>query len=161
MRRSWLVVALLLSVGINIGILTMIGLSRVRGPRSWGDRIEHSGGPPVGRLAQRLGLQGEQRDRFIEQQHGFFESFQQIRMELEMTRQQLRGEVGSQQPDPERIDALLQQSAELTAALDRLFIENVMISRELLDRRQERLYFGFLDRLRREGERRRGSERGR
>lgn len=164
MKRSWLVVVLLLSVGINIGIVTMIALSRAKAPQHWPERIEQTDGPPIGRLAMRLGLEGEQRERFVAQQRRFFESFQQVRMELEVTRQQLRGEVGARDPDPERIDELLRQSAELTAALDRLFIDNVMTTRQMLDRRQERLYFGFLDRLRRQGEereRRRAPQRGR
>ena len=156
MKRSWLIVGLLLSVGINLGIVTVIGLSRIRGPRQWEGRLEQSFGPRIERMAERLGLEGEQRQSFEAQQREFFEAFRELRMELEMTRRQLQGEVVSQQPDRERIDTLLRQSGELTAALERLFVDNVMISRQLLDRRQERLYFGFLDRLRRADEPRPG-----
>ena len=159
MKRPWLVVALLLSVGINIGILAMIGLAKARGPVRWEPRMEGSGGPPVERLAERLGLEGDQRDDFVAQQWEFFESFQRTRGELELTRQELKLEVGSADPDSERIEELLVKSARLTATLDRFFIENVMVSRQILDRRQERLYFSFLDRLRRAGERWRGPER--
>ena len=156
MKRSWLIVALLLSVGINLGIVTVIGLSRIRGPRQWEGRLEESFGPRFARMADRLGLEGEQRQGFQAQQREFFEAMRELRMKLEIARRQLQGEVVAQEPDRERIDALLRQSAELTAALERLFVDNVMMSRELLDRRQERLYFGFLDRLRRGDERRPG-----
>ena len=34
MKRPWLLIALLLSVGVNIGILATLGVARARGSRS-------------------------------------------------------------------------------------------------------------------------------
>ena len=160
MKRSWLIVALLLSVGINIGVLTVIGLSRVGRSRTWQSADERSAGPPpMERLVERLDLEGDQRQEFLTEQRRFFEAFDDVRVELQANRRRLRSEVASDDPDPELIEALLGNSAELTAKLDRLFVDNVMMARRLLGPRQERIYFGFLERMRRQGDRQRGPDR--
>lgn len=161
MKRAWLVIALLLSVGINIGVLATIGVARVRGertPRS--ERFERfrEGPPPAERLAERLELEGEDREQFVAQHQHFFETVQQVRMRQAEVRRELRQEVGSPSPDRARIDELLAQSSGLSAELERAFVDNVLAARELLDERQQRAYFGLLSRLRGQNERRRGME---
>lgn len=160
MKRPWLVIALLLSVGINIGILAMIGTAQGRQHRPYQDlHSQNREGPdrhlpPVEKLAERLGLGGDDRDRFIEQQQVFFDVYQEIRQELTMVRQSLRGEVGAAAPDEEHIEGLLAETARLTAELNRAFVDNVLSTRDLLDERQEKAYFSMLERLRERGERR-------
>lgn len=148
MKRSWLVVALLLSLGVNMGILAVVGLSRARAPRPVERLFERSGPPSPEHLADRLELDGETRQRFVDEQRRFFASFVELRHELVGTRHELRREVEGSSPDRTRIDELLSASAELTAALDRLFVEQVLEAREILDGRQERIYLGMLERLR-------------
>ncbi len=158
MKRPWLVIALLLSVGINIGILAVIGTARVRqrGPRPEMHFQDREGRdrhfPPVEKLAERLGLEGDNRDRFIEQQQAFFGVYQEIRQDLMVVRQSLRAEVGAAAPDEEHIEELLAETARLTAELNRAFVDSVLSTRDLLDERQERVYFSMLERLRERGE---------
>jgi hypothetical protein len=162
MKRPWLVIALLLSVGINIGILAMVGTSkaRQRGARHemrWDRNMEGregrpGSGPPVEALADRLGLEGAERGQFIAHQEEFFQSFERIREELGMARHDLRREAGAAQPDRERIEELLAQTARLTAELNRGFVDNVLATRELLGPEQEERYFAMLERLRERGE---------
>ena len=148
MKRSWVVLALLLSLGVNVGILAVVGLSRTRAPRPVERLFDRSGPPPIERLADRLELEGETRRRFVDEQRRFFASFVELRRELAETRHELRREVGGPSPDRTRIDELLTSSAELTAELDRLFVEHVLQARDILDGRQERIYLGVVERLR-------------
>jgi hypothetical protein len=158
MKRPWLVIALLLSVGINIGILAMVGTAqgRHRGLRQEGSFRGHeapdSQWPPVERLAERLGLEGDNLDRFVEQQQAFYGIYQQRRQDLRVVRQSLRREVSASAPDQQNIEELLAETARLTAELNRAFVENVLATRGLLDDSQERAYFGMLERLRERGE---------
>ncbi len=155
MRRWWLWVALMLSLGVNVGILGTIAAHRF-GQRPQPARqvdLPRSGQlPPLNTLADRLRLTGERRDRFLEVQREFFTEVTSRRIELATLRQELRRELTARQPDRGRIDRILERTGEATAALDGAFVANVLASRELLDRRQQRLYFRFLQRLRAGGE---------
>lgn len=151
MKRSWLVVLLLLSVGVNIGVLAMIGLSWARAPRPIERLLDRP--PPLEHLVEQLGLEGAQRERFVAEQRRFFDAFGDLRRELGDTRLELRREVGGASPDRGRIEELVDASARLTAELDRLFVDHVLATREILDGEQERRYLSLLDRLRRDDER--------
>lgn len=162
MKRTWLVVALLLSVGINIGVLATIAISRAKGQsrhverpvnRLPGERppFERPDGPPVERLAMRMGLEGEARERFVALQREFFESFVSLKRQHAEIHSRLRQEVGKNTPDQEGIDGLLEESARLNAQMERAFIENVVAVREILDPQQEAIYFRVLEQMRRGG----------
>lgn len=150
MRRSWLIVLLLVSVGVNIGLLAAVAAWRARGPRPMERFLERR--PPIERLADRLELEGESRERFLAEERRFFESFQELRRKLATTRGELRREVGSRSPDRARIDELVGASAGLTADLDRLFVEHVLSAREILGPERQDHYLMLLDRLREQDE---------
>lgn len=159
MKKPWLMIALLLSVGINIGVLATIGIARARDPRPMRagherpDRPGREPGAMMERIVRGLELEGEARDRFVEQHQRFFESLQGTQREMMRNRHELRSEIGSREPDRERIDALLAESARLQAELDRAFVDNVLATREMLTPRQQRAYLGILGRLRDRGDR--------
>ena len=69
-----------------------------------------------------------------------------------MARHNLRREAGAEEPDHERIEELLAQTACLTAELNRGFVDNVLATRKLLGPEQEARYFAMLERLRERGE---------
>lgn len=170
MKRWWLLIALLLSVGINVGILAAIATRRAtrpdppppareeRGPRlapplpdedSEPGPGQPQGGPPrASRLADRLGLEGEPRRRFLAIQQTFFEETVRIRLHLAETQREVRRELMSETPDRPKIDALLQESAQDFLALERALAKNVVSSRELLDPAQEEEYLLVISRLR-------------
>ena len=151
MKRSWLIVLLLLSLGINVGVLATVAFrpdepEHHRGrPREGRDGSPRS---PTERMADGLELQGEQRRQFVELQSSFFTSFQELRSELSDVRADLHGEITRDEPDSPRVEELLEAASQLNGSLDQLFVDNVMASREILDEGQEELYFGFLDRMR-------------
>jgi Spy/CpxP family protein refolding chaperone len=159
MKRPWLMIALLLSVGVNIGVLATLGVARARGSRpSHGEyerfeRPDREPGRMMERTVRMLELDGEARDLFVAQHQRFFEQLQGTQSEMRRTRHELRSEVGAEAPDRQRIDELLTESARLQAELDRAFVDNVLATREILTPRQQRTYLGILGRLRDRGDR--------
>ena len=151
MRPIWLWFALLLSVGVNLGVLATIGTDRLREPARWDRGPTEEGPPPVERAADRLGLGGERRDAFIQIQTDFFHGMRESREELETLRRQLRRELMAENPDRAEVDGLIDEMGQAYSRLDRVFVENVLKSREILDPEQERRYLEFLDRLQQRG----------
>ena len=155
MKRWWLWIALMLSLGVNVGILGMIVVHRAGQRAKPARQVETPRPgqlPQLNVLADRLRLEGERRDRVLEVQRDFFTEITRRRIELATLRQELRRELVARQPDRARIDRILEQTGDATAALDGAFADNVLASRQILDRRQQRLYFRFLQRLRAGGE---------
>lgn len=149
MKRGWLWAVLLLSLGVNIGILSTIGVSRLRaGSRLEELRAQGFRPPPFARLADHLRLEGEQRERFLVIQQELFETTRRGRHRLEEVRTLLRREVMADDPDRERIQDLLRESAEVSRALESAMIESVLATREILDPGQQRRYFRVMERLR-------------
>lgn len=156
MKSWWLVIALLLSVGVNLGVLAAVGANR------WGRKPpkpppeEQPLPPPIAgetpqraiRLADRLGLEGEQRRRFIARQGRFFVETVQLRTDMAETQRELRRELTAPQPDQARIDALLSDSARSFRALELAMAQNVVESRGLLNADQEKEFLRFVALLR-------------
>lgn len=158
MKKPWIWVVLLLSLGVNIGILAAIGVSRFKGPplpepAPWdGPRREQvqrrDFAPPIERMADALKLEGEIRDEFLGVQETFFRGMIEQRAGLERIRRELRSEVMTEKPDEARIDKLLEALGQAHADLDRLLVDNVLASRELLGPEQQQRYFHMLRRVR-------------
>ena len=161
MKRWWLVIALLLSVGVNLGLLAAVGARRLAPhpgpePESPGPLPPGGAGPAltwdpvirVARLADFLELEGEERRRFIDLQLSFYQQTVKLRAEMGEAKRELRRELTSRRPDRERIDRLLERSARIHLGLEQALAGNVLASRELLDERQERRYMRLIGRLR-------------
>lgn len=169
MKRWWLVLALLLSVGVNLGILAMLALERLRpeSPPALGTATPPPAAPgaapeeppgaepealrvplPVLRMADRLGLAGEERRRFVDIQTRFFAATAGERRRLAGLHRALRLELTADEPDRARVEALLAEIGAAFAALEGALARNVLDSREILDPEQERLFLEFVRRLR-------------
>lgn len=156
MRRWGLVLALLLSVGINLGLFAVIAVRRLAPRPTPG---AEAGLPPravlagdpitrLTRLANFLELEGEERRRFIDLQLSFYQETLKLRAEMGEVNRELRRELTSRQPGRQRIDRLVERSSRIHLDLERALAGNVLASRELLDERQERRYLRLLGRLR-------------
>ncbi len=147
MRRWWLVIALLASLGINLGLVGVV-VARSRTAGDWDRGRPDLGGPdPGARLADRLRLEGSERGRFLELQRRLAESVRGEREMIGRLRQELRAELIAPRPDRGRIDALVAQIAERQEALDRAFVENVLESRSELSGRALDAYLRFVERF--------------
>jgi len=140
------VIALLLSVGVNVGLVAAIVAGRFRAPAR-----EERQPPPVARLqrlADRLGLEGEARRRFVAYQRSFFEDTARDRRRLAEVNRELRAELVSPSPDPRRIEQLTAESSALYQTLERALAGNVLATRKLLAPDQERIYLRLIRQLR-------------
>ncbi len=164
MKRWWIVIALLLSLGVNVGLLAAVAVRRLSPAQTVppGPSPQRPGPAPEGppgnnnparlvRLADHIGLEGETRRRFLEIQWRFFENtarlrFRQVEVHRELRRTLVRGE-----PDRQRIDALLDESAHLYRGLEEALVESVVASRAVLTPEQEREYLRLVGPLRRQG----------
>lgn len=167
-------VALLLSLGVNLG-LVIGSLSKGRQQPvpaeetgetgkagETGEEVPHDDRRPrrepppmLQRMADDLGLEGELRQRFLGQQMRFLGSTLEGRRRLGELQNALRLEVTSEAPNRQRIDRLLQESARVHYHLEKTFVENLLAGREMLDDEQEKHYFEMLVRWRRGRETRR------
>lgn len=146
-------VVLLLSLGMNVGIVAMLAMHRFRErPLPVGAELPVAG-PMVPadlaeRMADRLRLEGAEWSRFVAIQKSFLDRAVGGRRELEKLRQELRREMTSTAPDRSRVLDLVARSTALQAELERAFVVSVLDSRELLGPREERAYLAMLGRLR-------------
>src|SRR6185436_4560766 len=112
-RRWGLALALLLSLGVNVGILATLAVRHAAPP----DRPRPEEPRPVPsdnteeplrvvHLADRLGLEGEQRRRFVRLQGRFFAETSRLRTEQAETFRELRRELTAPEPDRRRIEEL-------------------------------------------------------
>ena len=138
----------------TIGTSRMRTKARFERPRD-GDRQ-----PPVERLANHLEVEGEIRERFIEIQQDLFRTTRQHQQALHDLRSELRTEVASENPDPHRVEELLNEIGALHMNLDRAMVESVLATKKILDPGQQRRYFRVLERMR-EATRRFGDRSGR
>src|SRR6185436_2915122 len=100
------------------------------------------------RLADRLGLENEQRRRFVQLQSRFFAETSRLRTEQAETVRELRRELTAPAPDRRRIEELTRASARAHLALQQAMARNVLATREILDPEQERLFLDIISRLR-------------
>ena len=155
MRRWWVIIALLLSLGVNLGLVAAVATRRIaarpEGPRAEGPGPRDLGGEPLPRfrrLADHLGLEGEQRRRFLDLQGPLFEETVRVRMRQAESQREVRRELVSREPDRERIDALLQQSARDFLTLEQALAKNIVATREILSPGQEKEYLRIISRMR-------------
>lgn len=163
MKRWWLVIVLLLSLGVNVGIVAALVGHRWIGET--GETSKPKEKPPdegaiplpngqegvpqrVVRLADQLGLEGDQRRKFISLQGGFFADTLRLRTDQAETQRELRRELAAPVPNQARIDSLLQESGNTFMALEKAMTQNVVESRKLLKPDQERKFLRLLARLR-------------
>ena len=152
MRRWGLALALLLSLGVNIGILATLAVrqaappDRPIPPRPGEETAEE---PPLRatRLADRLGLEGEQRRRFLRIQGRFFAETVRLRTEQAEIFRELRRELAAPVPDRQKIEELTRASARAHLGLQQAMVRNVTVTRGILDPDQERLFLDIISRL--------------
>lgn len=145
MKRFWVVLALVLSLGVNVGL---IGAALLR--ERMIDRFQRElapGGDPGLRLADRLELAGETRTRFLAQQRRLADAVRELRPKIGELERRLRRELVAPAPDRARVEEISRALGEATLALDRAFIDNVLATREILDGRAERDFLRFVERF--------------
>jgi hypothetical protein len=145
MKASWLWILLAVSIGINVGVLgTLAVQGSGKDEESEEKATQASLDERTGPIADRLGLEGEEREKFMQLQRSLMESSQGHREELEGMRREVRKELREEEPDRDRMDSLIGDMAEVSAAQEREYVEMVMATREILDDEQQAMYLQFL-----------------
>ena len=147
MKRGILWMVLLLSLGVNVGVLATLAAQRLRQP-SVDTRPAARDQAPIRSMLESLDLEGEERRRFMELQRRLFERIRRSRHELERVRVQIRRELVAEKPDRRRLEELARRSAKLTAAMDLALIDTVLQSRGQLPPEDRDRYLRLLSHLR-------------
>jgi Heavy-metal resistance len=155
LKRWGLIVVLLLSLGINLGLLAQRARHRQEHETrsAAGEPLPTDprapGAPKLAlRLADRLGLEGAAREAFVAQHLVFFEDMRNHREKVRTARDVLRDNLISTKPDQALAERQLEAVSRAELELERNFIETYFKSRDLLDPEQQRLYQRFLGSLR-------------
>ncbi|HEV3456285.1 MAG TPA: hypothetical protein VHG32_06975 [Thermoanaerobaculia bacterium] len=151
MKRWWLVIALVLSIGMNLGLLVALALSSPALAQQQQAVMRPAAPGRWAQLADRLGLQGEVRQRFIQRQRQFVAETAGPRARLPEIRKQVRAELIRPKPDLTRIDELLREGSDIFLMLERSVVANVLDSRKMLPPDAERKYVDVISRLQLEG----------
>ncbi len=151
MKRWWLVIALLLSVGTNLGLLVALALGSPAVARQQQAFMRPAAPGRWEQLANRLGLEGPARRRFLQRQRQFVSETAGPRARLPELRREVRAELARPKPDQARIDELLRESSDLFLSLERSLVRNVLDTREILPPDAERKYTDLISRLQLEG----------
>jgi hypothetical protein len=99
------------------------------------------------RLAERLGIEGEIRDRFVVLQRDFWRESRSHHHALEAARRSLHEALSAPTPDPEEVQRRLAVSNQASVGKERALVEHVLAARELLEGEAEKRYLRFLDDL--------------
>jgi hypothetical protein len=150
-KRWWLVIALVLSIGMNLGLLIALALSSPALVQQQQGVMRPTAPGRLQQLADRLGIEGEVRRRFIQRQRQFFSETAGPRARLPEIRRQVRAELTRPHPDRARIDELLREGSEIFLMLERAVVANVLDSRAVLPPDAERKYVDLISRLQLEG----------
>lgn len=161
MRRWWLVLALLLSLGLNVGILAAIAARRATLMARPNAARQQQGGnagnnnpnnvdpvPRLTRLANRLSLEGDQRRKFLDIQWNLYQETARLRLQLNEVHRELRRELTHPDPDRTRVEGLLNDSSRIYLALEHSLVNNVFATRDLLGAEKEADYLKIVGSLR-------------
>lgn len=150
MRRWWLLVALLLSLGVNVGVLATLGAQRFREepPRVEAPEDPESPRPEQLRhLGRRLDLEGEELERFVSLHQEFLRSSRATRERWQGVKREVRHRLAAHDPEMEAIEPLLEEMAAAYLELERGLAAHILVAREMLDGEAERRYVHFVSRL--------------
>jgi hypothetical protein len=139
-RRWGLIVGLLVSLGLNVGILVTLVVLRTSRPST---PPEEQPRPPFAAP----GLDAPAQEKFLDGQRAFMHSLMSERHEIETLRREVRRELLAESPDQARLETLVGELSERTTALERRFVEHVLRSRAALEPEDERRYVELLRRM--------------
>jgi Spy/CpxP family protein refolding chaperone len=152
MKRQWVVGALLVSLGVNLGLLGALGAQRWRAqrwerpPAASEARAEAFAEAMGRRLADRLELGPGSRERFVAAHRRLAEETLPLRREVRRDREALRRELLAPAPDRARVERLLDALAASEARLQRTFAESVLEARAALAPEELQTYLRWLER---------------
>jgi hypothetical protein len=148
-KQWWLAIALVLSIGTNLGVLATLAIVHKANPQQ---QVVRPGNPgQLQLLADRLGLTGEQRRRFLERQRRLLHDTVLPRKRMGEIRLALRAELIAARPNRQRIDLLMHEASDTFIELERLLTDCVLETRAALPPEAEKRYAELISHLKIEG----------
>ncbi len=147
MRRWGIWVALLLSVGLNLGLFGALLVRDSARPSFPGVGPEREPRRPGVFLAQRLGLEGQERQRFLDLHEALVAEIGKERRQLFELRRQLRTELAASRASREAALELVAQIGTHQATLERLLVDHVFEVRRVLPPEPLGRYLRWLSRV--------------
>ncbi len=159
--KRWLpVILLLLSVGLNVGLLIQRNRAaaareariearqeaRKERDREGRDRVRER---LLERMVDKVGIEGAPRDRFVELHRGFFERTREMREQQRRAERALRENLGSATPDRALAEVQLAEIAEARNEIEKAFVETFFTANAILGPDQKARYRELVAELRR------------
>jgi Spy/CpxP family protein refolding chaperone len=141
MKRWLLPLLLVVSLGVNIGLLLHWAWPRLAGSGS-GPRSGWSAGP----MRRHLGLSSEQAQRLEAERLQVLARVEPLQQELRGRRRELFTLLKNREPREVELDALLNEIARLQAAIEKVFVLHSLKMRDNFSTEQRRKYEGCLER---------------
>lgn len=94
----------------------------------------------MNRMANEVGVEGEQRQKFLAIQQGFFERTFETREELRRRQQALRQNLVSPQPDRTLASRQVEELSQAQKELEQAFLDNYFETTAILDQDQQKRY---------------------
>jgi len=144
MKSKVIILLLIISLGINIGLIVRLTLQRPMVKRFEERDIRH--GWRQGGLRHRLDL-NENQLKAIEAMHETtFVKMDVIRETLELKREELINIIKESQPDKAKIQTLIKEIANMQAQIELGFTENILMMKKVLTPEQQQQFFDVFKR---------------
>ena len=136
MRQKILIIALVVSVALNVGALVTFAYRRATMPKP---------PEPPGRLAEELGLTDEQREMMRGQREKSCREMEPLRREMDRKRSEVLALLEKPEVDVARRDQLFAEIAELQMRMELLAFENMRETGDILRPEQRERFLELVE----------------
>lgn len=141
MSRKTMIIILIVSIGINLGLLGFMGYGAVKHSRLIRDR-----GPLPRWFDTFEGVTPDQQDRIKTIVTEGREPMEELRNDLYQKRCELHLLIAQQDPDLSAIDAKITEISGIQAQMEKLIVQQIITIRGVLTPEQERLLLDYMGR---------------
>ncbi len=151
--KWWLLAFLMLSIGLNVGVLTTVAIQKKHDRKQLQDPPKPSlernrlAETRFNRLADALELEGPDREAFIQQQVLFAQEFEESRFHLRRAHAELRDLLVDPEADAATALKASEEAGRAYGEMDALLVKHVFKVRELLTPEQVSAYVRILNRI--------------
>ena len=143
MKERLLILALIFSLGLNIGILGSVGYNWLKGKCKERHSIE-AGHSPMRVLAKELNLSESQAKEMEALRKSLEPKMEKIREELREKKVQLVNLLKESEPDLEKINIQLSEIESLQTELQKLVIRHLLQEKNILTPEQQDKFFSII-----------------
>jgi len=136
MKQKILIIALIISIGVNLGVLSIFLYHLWKG-----NQVEH----PLQKLMKKLALTPEQKEKMKAERENFEQKTKPIKDELAYKRGEVFGLLQEAEVNAEERDRLFSEITQLQMELQLLAFEHISRVKQILNPEQQELFFQHLE----------------